>query len=188
MQKWIIQSFSDAHKFYIVSLSRTGRFRCTCPHYTFRKAECKHIQLVKISPEHPNINLVEYTLPELITLLKNPPAIIGFDCTKTLEIEGGHVKLDTLKEFQHLGSKVGIISNRVNHTPYSNKLRKLDLDFYVAGGIGRKSQSMKHVETMYPDAKRPFYYCGDLIEDWADCVSARWNFIDSTKVSLKTKL
>ena len=32
---------------YTVTLSDDGTWSCTCPHYTYRRAECKHILKVK---------------------------------------------------------------------------------------------------------------------------------------------
>ena len=32
---------------YTVTLGEDGTWSCTCPHYTYRRAECKHIMKVK---------------------------------------------------------------------------------------------------------------------------------------------
>ena len=31
--------------------ARTLEWKCTCPHYTFRKAQCKHIKEVQSNPK-----------------------------------------------------------------------------------------------------------------------------------------
>ncbi len=47
--EWDVPSSSDKSKTYIVKRNINGSFSCTCPHHTYRKAECKHIKKVKES-------------------------------------------------------------------------------------------------------------------------------------------
>lgn len=46
-QHWTVKSSSDPTKSYTVSLSEDGSWSCTCPHWTYRKTECKHIKQSK---------------------------------------------------------------------------------------------------------------------------------------------
>lgn len=46
-QEWQLSSSSDPNKTYTVRKNADGTFSCTCPHHTFRKAECKHIKEIK---------------------------------------------------------------------------------------------------------------------------------------------
>jgi len=43
-QHWTIESSSDPAKNYTVTRSEDGSWSCTCPHWTYRKTECKHIK------------------------------------------------------------------------------------------------------------------------------------------------
>jgi len=42
-KQWKIQSSSNKNKSYIVTLKEDGSWTCTCPQFTFRKKQCKHI-------------------------------------------------------------------------------------------------------------------------------------------------
>ncbi len=44
---WTVKSKSDPSKKYFVTKTDKGKWKCTCPHYTFRKVECKHIQFIQ---------------------------------------------------------------------------------------------------------------------------------------------
>jgi len=47
VQHWTIKSSSNPTKSYTVSLSEVGFWSCICPHWTYRKTECKHIKQCK---------------------------------------------------------------------------------------------------------------------------------------------
>lgn len=102
--------------------------------------------------------------------------LVGFDVTGTLEIERGKVGLDVLLEFKRKGVIVGIISNRVNHRPYKQILRSLNLDFYERGSIGKKEASMLKVASMFPNAKEK-YYIADEEADKINAESAGWKCV-----------
>ena len=46
-KQWEIASSSDPSKIYQVKLNSDNTWTCTCPHYTFRKTECRHINECK---------------------------------------------------------------------------------------------------------------------------------------------
>ena len=46
-KEWEIVSSSDPNKVYQVKLNSDNTWTCTCPHYTFRKSECRHIKECK---------------------------------------------------------------------------------------------------------------------------------------------
>jgi len=46
-QHWTIESSSDPTKSYTVSRNEDGSWSCTCPHWTYRKTECKHMKQCK---------------------------------------------------------------------------------------------------------------------------------------------
>ena len=41
--EWKVDSATDC-KTYIVRVTSTGKWTCTCPHFTYRKQICKHIK------------------------------------------------------------------------------------------------------------------------------------------------
>ncbi|MHA1498564.1 MAG: leucine-rich repeat domain-containing protein [Promethearchaeota archaeon] len=45
--QWIITSSSDPNKTYQVNLNSDNSWSCTCPHFKFRKTECRHIKECK---------------------------------------------------------------------------------------------------------------------------------------------
>jgi hypothetical protein len=46
--RWEIPSFSaTSGDVYIVGITTAGTFECSCPAFTFRRNECKHIKFVK---------------------------------------------------------------------------------------------------------------------------------------------
>jgi hypothetical protein len=49
VQKWHIESSSEAGKKYVVSLSSELVWGCSCPVWKFRRQECHHIKQVKFS-------------------------------------------------------------------------------------------------------------------------------------------
>jgi len=46
-KQWVIESSSDPTWKYTVSRDGDGSWSCTCPHWSFRKTECKHIKQCK---------------------------------------------------------------------------------------------------------------------------------------------
>lgn len=46
-KQWEIPSSSDLDKIYLVKYNEGGFWTCTCPQFTFRKTECKHIKECK---------------------------------------------------------------------------------------------------------------------------------------------
>ena len=46
-QKWKVQSHSNPDKIYTVAKRREGGWECSCPHWIFRRALCKHIEEVQ---------------------------------------------------------------------------------------------------------------------------------------------
>jgi hypothetical protein len=46
-KQWEIPSSSDPDKKYIVKYTEGGSWSCSCPQFTFRRSECKHIQECK---------------------------------------------------------------------------------------------------------------------------------------------
>jgi superfamily II DNA or RNA helicase len=47
---------------YMVTFSDNGTWSCTCPHYTYRRAECKHILKVKGGLSAPKASYVVHPL------------------------------------------------------------------------------------------------------------------------------
>jgi len=47
-QHWTIKSSSDPTKSYTVTRNEDDSWSCTCPHWTYRKTECKHIKQCKL--------------------------------------------------------------------------------------------------------------------------------------------
>ncbi|MDJ0270511.1 MAG: helicase-related protein [Aigarchaeota archaeon] len=48
VRQWPVESESEPHKTYTVTLDHAGLWWCTCPAFTFRSGECKHIRKVKV--------------------------------------------------------------------------------------------------------------------------------------------
>lgn len=52
MATWVrttaIQSDSKPGLYYQVGITDKGQYGCSCPHWKFRRAECKHIRQVKL--------------------------------------------------------------------------------------------------------------------------------------------
>ncbi|MFX1234143.1 MAG: hypothetical protein ACFFBY_06230 [Promethearchaeota archaeon] len=46
-KQWKIRSSSDPNKKYIVKYTEEGSWSCSCPQFTFRRLECKHIKECK---------------------------------------------------------------------------------------------------------------------------------------------
>ena len=44
---WTLKSSSNANKSYTITLKADGSWSCTCPQFTFRKKQCKHISECK---------------------------------------------------------------------------------------------------------------------------------------------
>jgi len=56
--QWIVKSMTDASKTYKVSVAKDGRWACDCPAHRFAKApkaNCKHIERVRLSQEFSKI-------------------------------------------------------------------------------------------------------------------------------------
>jgi hypothetical protein len=47
LRSWRVPSESRPGVEYTVTFSDNGTWSCTCPHYTYRRTECKHILKVK---------------------------------------------------------------------------------------------------------------------------------------------
>jgi len=47
--QWTVPSKSSPGKFYKVSVTPNGEWECSCPDWTYRRNECKHIKQVKNS-------------------------------------------------------------------------------------------------------------------------------------------
>jgi Fanconi anemia group M protein len=47
---------------YTVTLSDEGSWSCTCPHYTYRRTECKHILKIKEGPSAPKAGYVVHPM------------------------------------------------------------------------------------------------------------------------------
>ena len=45
-RRWQVESFSTPGKIYTVALRHTGEWQCSCPHWIYRRAQCKHIEAV----------------------------------------------------------------------------------------------------------------------------------------------
>lgn len=73
IKKWIIKSFTDPERYYIVSQDKNGNFGCSCPEWKFRRNECKHIIAVKNNPED---NLLD-NMPEEIKEREAQPGNVG---------------------------------------------------------------------------------------------------------------
>ena len=48
-ESWQVQSESDPSKFYTVSRKTDGTFGCSCPAWTVRRINCKHIKVIASS-------------------------------------------------------------------------------------------------------------------------------------------
>jgi len=44
LQEWQVASLSDPYKRYTVTLYEDGTWACSCPHWIYRRAYCKHIR------------------------------------------------------------------------------------------------------------------------------------------------
>jgi hypothetical protein len=47
IDQWEVPSSSDPNKIYKVTLYEDGSYACSCPHWIYRRKECKHIKQVK---------------------------------------------------------------------------------------------------------------------------------------------
>jgi len=68
-KKWTVHSHTDYNKTYVVSLDEDGEtWGCSCPHWTHRRVECKHIQEIKYNYEAGELdeNGIDYPKPEYI--------------------------------------------------------------------------------------------------------------------------
>jgi hypothetical protein len=64
VNQWSIQSSSNPDKIYQVTLHPTGNWSCTCPHFIYRKIECKHIYEVKRRQNYQIQRIqLEYAIP-----------------------------------------------------------------------------------------------------------------------------
>jgi Fanconi anemia group M protein len=62
LRNWRVPSESKPGVEYTVTLSDDGTWSCTCPHYTYRRAECKHILKVKGGLSAPKASYVEHPM------------------------------------------------------------------------------------------------------------------------------
>jgi ERCC4-related helicase len=58
LRSWLVPSESKPGVEYTVTLGADGTWTCTCPHYTYRRAECKHILKVKEGLSAPKASYV----------------------------------------------------------------------------------------------------------------------------------
>lgn len=81
VEQWQIPSHSDPTKTYTVSLTDQGEYQCSCPHWKFRRQECKHIReaKAKLRSEQSDINKkrVEKLIEEAEKKLSEFPYIIN---------------------------------------------------------------------------------------------------------------
>ena len=75
--QWIVPSSSNPGKSYKVSVTPNGEWECSCPDWTFRRNECKHIKQVKNSVIGNDVSIgpgavIEYVLPGRGTPLAAP--------------------------------------------------------------------------------------------------------------------
>ena len=47
IRKWRIESYNRPGIVYVVAKTEDGEWGCSCPHWKFRRIECKHIRQVK---------------------------------------------------------------------------------------------------------------------------------------------
>ena len=100
MRFWWVQSYSDPLKQYKVSQRADGAYACSCPHWIYRRAQCKHIQEVMLGSRLA----IEVANPLMVKML----TLLGGWC------EGVELKTITLNEemfddvwTQILGMKTG---------------------------------------------------------------------------------
>jgi Fanconi anemia group M protein len=62
LRSWWVPSESKPGVEYTVTLSDDGTWSCTCPHYTYRRAECKHILRVREELSAPEPNYVVHPM------------------------------------------------------------------------------------------------------------------------------
>jgi Fanconi anemia group M protein len=62
LRSWRVPSESKPGIEYTVTLSDDGTWSCTCPHYTYRRAECKHILKVREELSAPGPNYVVHPM------------------------------------------------------------------------------------------------------------------------------
>jgi Fanconi anemia group M protein len=62
LRSWRVPSETKPGVEYTVTLSDDGSWSCTCPHYTYRRAECKHILKVKGGLSAPKASYVVHPM------------------------------------------------------------------------------------------------------------------------------
>ena len=62
LRSWEVPSHTRPGVTYTVSLDDGGGWRCTCPHYTYRKTVCKHIVAVQMEASTPEPKYVSHPL------------------------------------------------------------------------------------------------------------------------------
>jgi ERCC4-related helicase len=62
LRSWRVPSESRPGVEYTVTLSDDGTWSCTCPHYTYRRTECKHILKVKEGLSAPKASYVVHPM------------------------------------------------------------------------------------------------------------------------------
>jgi Fanconi anemia group M protein len=62
LRSWLVPSESRPGVEYTITLSDDGSWSCTCPHYTYRRAECKHVLKVKEGLSAPGPSYVVHPM------------------------------------------------------------------------------------------------------------------------------
>jgi Fanconi anemia group M protein len=62
LRSWQVPSESKPEAEYTVTLNDDGTWSCTCPHYTYRRMECKHILKVKEGLSAPKASYVVHPM------------------------------------------------------------------------------------------------------------------------------
>jgi uncharacterized Zn finger protein len=62
LRSWRVPSELRPGVEYTVTLGEDGTWSCTCPHYTYRRAECKHILKVKKGLSAPRAGYVVHPM------------------------------------------------------------------------------------------------------------------------------
>ena len=62
MRSWRVPSETKPGVEYTVTLNDDGTWSCTCPHYTYRRTECKHILKVREELPAPRASYVVHPM------------------------------------------------------------------------------------------------------------------------------
>lgn len=58
VKKYKVKSFTSNVE-YVVSVNEKGQWACSCPHWKFRRAQCKHINYVRNQGVDSEVKLIE---------------------------------------------------------------------------------------------------------------------------------